>query len=554
MKNPVIGIGLEGCDPVLLEEWMAQGHLKNLKKVRDRGAYGRLSNKFPYSGGHADCFATEPLWGMALTGCYPTKTGFWDAVRFHPETYTVSPDKIYHQPDYPHVHELGETYRVITFDVPVTRISDKVNGWQIQGWGGHFPWPPSLSKPEGLLTEINQKYGSDPLLYKDDGKWWNKQYVKWVPGAIQQSANLRARICCDLMQRQPWDLFLTVFGDIHAAGHDLYDQSLPDHPLYPLRKKEAAVPNPLLQSYQEIDEAVGKIIDNLPENAYLLFFSVHGMAPNHTDVLSMFTIAELLYRFSFPGQVAMGAGKAGATPPPYVSKPIRKGWGGEIWRTMQANPIQKLINTWAPKRWVRSPKKGLLSPYELKRNEVAMDWSPTMLYSGAWPEMKAFAIPAFANGHVRINLQGRERDGIVPPSEYDALCEELTQVFYRLRDARTGQPIVKQVVRTRQSPLEDQENSRLPMADLVVVWHEIPTDVVDSPDFGRIGPVTMNRPGGHRPRGFLLAQGPGIEPGSDLPEGEAVDLAPTILSLLEAPIPGHYDGKPLIQISTAPLV
>ncbi|HEY9657794.1 MAG TPA: nucleotide pyrophosphatase, partial [Allocoleopsis sp.] len=122
-----------------------------------------------------------------------------------------------------------------------------------------------------------------------------------------------------------------------------------------------------------------------------------------------------------------------------------------------------------------------------------------------------------------------------------------TQLMMRLQDGRTGKPLVKEVIRTRKSPLDD--NLKLPDPDLVVVWHEIPTDVVDSPDIGRIGPVTLNRPGGHRADGFVMVKGPGVEAGSSVDAGRAVDLGPTILSLMNAPVPDYMDGKPLLQVT-----
>ena len=76
------------------------------------------------------------------------------------------------------------------------------------------------------------------------------------------------------------------------------------------------------------------------------------------------------------------------------------------------------------------------------------------------------------------------------------------------------------------------------------------TDVVDSPDLGRIGPLTHCRAGGHKSQGFLMAKGEGIAAGSNLPAGEAVDLAPTILELMGAPIPDYFDGQSLVKIST----
>lgn len=551
MKTPVIGIGLDAADPDILEKWMADGHLKNLNKIRQQGAYGRLKNSVSYTGGTADFSSTEPLWVMFTTGCYPNQTGFWDTVKFYPENYKVTCDRVYSGYDYQEYspfYALGDDYQVATFDVPVTRLSDQVNGLQILGWGGHFPFVPRGSEPPTLLPSLTQQYGENPVLYNDDGKWWDADYETWLKQAVKDSVSTRADICRDLLQRQDWDLFLTVFGDTHSVGHDFYDQSQPDHPLYEFRTQKSSAKDPLLESFEAVDESIGRILEAAPENAYIFCFAVHGMGANHTDLLSMFHIAEILYRFNFPGQVALGPGKLGETPPPPITRPIRKGWSGEAWRTNhEANPLKKLINTWAPKRFLPTHQNGLVAPHELAKKGVDLSWSPAMYYADLWPQMKAFALPGFADGHIRINLKGREQNGIVSSSEYGALCEEVTQLFLRLQDGRTGQPLVKQVVRTRQHGLED--DPKLPDADLVVVWHEIATDIVDSPDVGRIGPVTFNRPGGHRPNGFVMAKGPGIEAGTEIVDGRVVDLAPTMLKLLNAPIPDFYDGKPLFNVS-----
>jgi hypothetical protein len=235
-----------------------------------------------------------------------------------------------------------------------------------------------------------------------------------------------------------------------------------------------------------------------------------------------------------------------------ITKPIRNSWAGEIWSQIyEPNPLKKLWRTWTHKKFLRGKKHGLLSPYSLLdppiEQELDMAWMPSMWYWSLWPQMKAFALPAFTNGHIRINLKGRDRDGIVDPSEYDALCEEITDILYRLKNGRTGEPVVRHVARTRKSPTED--DPKLPDSDLVVLWNQPITDVVDSPDLGRIGPLTHCRAGGHSSQGFLLASGPGIEPGSNLSEGEAVDLPATILELMDAPIPQYFEGKSLIEAS-----
>ena len=169
-----------------------------------------------------------------------------------------------------------------------------------------------------------------------------------------------------------------------------------------------------------------------------------------------------------------------------------------------------------------------------------------MWYQPAWSGMKAFALPSFSEGYVRLNVRGREASGVIERADYDKVCAEISAEIMRLTDARTGKPAVKRVVRTRVGPDGPAIDGERPSdADLIVLWDGVPIDVVDHPTAGRIGPVPFKRSGSHVHRGFLMAAGPGVGAGSRLPEAHALDIPPTILTLLGAPIPAHFDGKPL---------
>ena len=549
MKKQVIAIGLDAAEPKLIEQWMSEGHLPNLSKIRQQGIYGRLHNSVNYQGGLAEFSSTEPLWVMMATGCLPNQTGFWDTITYDPKTYQVGCDSVYGGYDYQEYkpfYALGDDYKVAAFDIPVTRVCPGVNGIQITGWGGHHPFHPSDSEPKELLSSIIEQYGENPVYRKDNGIWWDKEYFNWVTQSVEKSVATRTQVCCDLLQKDDWDLFITGFGETHTLGHDLYNMSQPDHPLYPYTNKMDTLGDPMLKGFQQVDQAIGKILAVAPENTSVVLFAVHGMGANLTDLLSMMLLPEVIYRFNFPGKAAIGYGDINQPAPPIISRNIRNGWSAEVWgQVYEPNPIKKLWRTWTHKKFLRGSKHGLLSPYPLMDKKVELSWMPALWYSSLWSEMKAFALPAFADGHIRINLKGRDRNGIVEPSEYDALCNEITEVLYRLIDGRSKQPLVKQVVRTRKSPLDN--DPKLPEPDLIVIWQEIPTDLVDSPDVGRIGPITYNRPGGHRENGFLLAKGQGIAPNSNLATGRAVDIGATILNLMGAPIPDYFDGEPLLQ-------
>ncbi|MCA1992823.1 MAG: alkaline phosphatase family protein [Coleofasciculus sp. S288] len=546
MKNSVIAIGLDAADPILLETWMSQGHLQNLKRFREQGAYGRLTN--------IEYYKAETPWTTFLTGCLPQKTGYWSPVKFHEGTYDVEQIEAYDFTGYSPFYALGDDYRVAVFDMPQTVLSEKVNGIQVLAWGAHSPQTPSHSQPTTLLPELNKHYGKHPALHRDDGDWWDGAYLTRLENALTTGLDRRVAICRDLLHQEKWDLFLTVFGETHSSGHDLWYLSQPDHPLYPYKQGDNSTGNPLLNVFEAVDGALGKILAEVPEDVYVIVFAAHGSDNNTTDVSSMMFLPELLYRFSFPGKVAIAPGKAGKPVPPVVTSPKRKTWTGEIWqRQYEPNPVKGFLKQWIPTKFYphldkifgASGENELISPDRLRQQGHPMFWQPTMWYSPLWPKMKAFAIPSFSEGYIRINLQGREPEGLVPLEEYDALCEQLTEHLYQLKNARTGEPVVKKVLGTRQSGAERDPN--LPDADLVVIWYDQPADVVDSPKFGRIGPVPYRRTGSHRARGFLTVRGLGIAANSTLPEGHAVDLAPTILHLMGAPIPDYCDGKPLVQ-------
>lgn len=543
MKNPVIAIGLDAAEPELLETWMNQGYLTHLKQLKDRGAYGRLTN--------LEYYKAETPWTTFLTGCLPEKTGYWSPVKFHEGSYNVSEIGAYDFQEYPPFYALGDEYRVAVFDVPQSRLSDRVNGEQVLAWGAHSPQTPSLSDPPELLNQLNRDYGKHPALHRDHGDWWDNAYLSRLQKTLHQGITRRGAIVRNLLQQERWDLLLTVFGETHSAGHDLWYLSQPDHPLYE-HKLDTASEDPMLAVFEAVDRTLGTLLAEVPEDAYLVVFSAHGSGNNTTDVPSMLFLPEFLYRFNFPGKVAIAPGTAGTLPEAIVSTPQRKTWTGEIWeRKYSPNPLKQFLRQQLPTQvhplldrlFGTFGEAPLGSPEQLRQQGNPLFWQPSTWYSPLWPQMKAFAIPSYSEGYIRINLAGREPNGIVSLEEYDALCQELTAQLYGWTNARTGGPVVKKVIHTPPT------SRTRPDADLVVVWHDTPADVIDCGKFGRIGPVPYRRTGSHRNRGFLNITGPGIRPGTQLREGHGVDLAPTLLHLMNAPIPDYYDGTSLVEKS-----
>ncbi len=545
MANPVIAIGLDAADPQLLEQWMAAGHLPNLSRLRDRGTYGRLLN--------LESYRAETPWTTFLSGTLPNQTGYWGPVKYHADRYQATERGAYTFKDYPPFYALGPDYKIAVFDMPQTQLSEAANGPQVLAWGAHSPQGPSQSLPAELFDQIIEKYGEHPGLNRDYADCRNLEALTTLQRWMETGIARRAEVCKDWLAQESPDLLLTVFGETHTAGHYHWHMSQ-DHPIY--KTGDSSAPDMLLDIHKAVDRAIGTIVDAAPDGTDVLIFAAHGMGSNVMDLPSMLFLPELLFRWNYPGEYGLAKGNPNRPLPGPKMKYRKRGWIGEVWELKhEKNPLRAWMRANLPTNLHnkieaflgKSAAGGLESPYDQKAQGDSLFWQPANWYRPYWPEMKAFALPSYSEGYVRINLKGRERYGVVDPAEYGAVCDELCDLLYGLTDARTGKPMVDKIVRTRQGdPLID-ENA--PDADLIVLWQEeTAADTVRSQAFGQIGPVPFSRTGSHRAEGFLLAAGPDFEAAADFPADiRAVDLAPTILRLMNAPIPDYFEGEPLLS-------
>ena len=538
--RPVVAIGLDATDPVLLERWMDAGQLPTLASFRASGSYARLTT-FAY------CRA-EASNTTFLTGCRPDTHGYWSPFRYHPD-YRAEQTP-YPFDDFQPFYALGRGYRVCVFDMPQSKLSDRVDGVQVLGWGAHSPRCPSHSIPADLHAELVSRHGPHPTYRKDDvHSMGDRQAMRRLQEGLLTGLRRRVSICRDLLAREPWDLFLTYFSELHSGQHYFWHLSQPDHPLHAAFARPGE--DPLLDLFKAVDAALAEVLAAAPPDATVMIFSDHGMESNATDIPSMVFLPELLYRLAFPGKYGLAAGRPGAPPPPMIKPKPNRSWRASVYGLKHdPNPLTRWMRQHAPGPWFHYTieKRFGMTDIPLSPDDCPLGAQPPMWYSPAWPRMRAFALPSFSEGYVRLNVKGREAAGLVEPSDYDRVWREISADLSQLRDARTGRPLVTNIVRTRADAFTPLQGAGRPSdADMIVMWANAPCDVVDHPVAGRIGPVPFKRSGSHVHRGFFMARGRDVPRGAVLPEGHALDLAPTILSEMGAAIPVHFDGRPLLS-------
>lgn len=544
-RSRVLAIGLDGLEVTFAERLMAAGEMPALAELRRRGVRFRLD--------HGASQRTGLAWEQVASGLSPDAGRRWAAVEFDPTTYVAWQEGARFTPWW-----AGLDLRALVFDTPYVDLRRARNTRGVVAWGAHDPGTTTAGSPDGLLAEFESRFGRYPASRWTYGTPFPSPARTQAMGeALSRALDVRSRAACWLAtERLPdWDLFIAVVGEVHGAVEGLWHGVDPSHPLHG-HPSAAAAARALVDVHRALDRMLGELM-SAEGNAAVVAFNMGGMGPNHSDVPSMVLLPELLYRHAFGHPFLTVPSEWTAAP---NSVPIREegdSWSesSEAWvPPMSAEgpdpPFSGALLSVA--RRLPGPVKGVLKGV---RAAVAdwrshgeptarqdLHWQPALRYRHHWPQMPAFALPSFYDGRVRINLQGRERHGMIEPSRYEETCRGLEAMLRECRDPRTGEPVVDSIERAwTRNPLALAGSE----SDLLVVWRGV-VAALEHPRLGLIGPVPLRRTGGHTgPYGMAYVAAPGLEP-EDRGVRSAFDVVPTIVRLLGHQPPAHITGKSLL--------
>ena len=167
-----------------------------------------------------------------------------------------------------------------------------------------------------------------------------------------------------------------------------------------------------------------------------------------------------------------------------------------------------------------------------------VDWSRTVAYS------------CFSSTEesIFINLEGREPYGIVQPGrDYEAIRERIMEDLKMLKDPISGQPVIDKVMK-REEIYHGPMLERAP--DIQFLSHNLEYSLRGNPyaeSHIAERPMLRQESGYHRLNGIFMLKGEKIRKGVTLSNARLMDLAPTVLYLLEEKIPDDMDGKVLVE-------
>jgi predicted AlkP superfamily phosphohydrolase/phosphomutase len=536
----VMAIGLDGVEPTFLERLLAAGEMPALAALRHRSARFLLD--------HGPAQRTGLAWEHVASGLSPEHAGRWAAVEFDPATYRVWQEGACFDPWWARLAR-----SVVVFDAPYVDLRRAPNTRGIVAWGAHDPGTAIAARPQSLLREFLRRYGRYPEHWTYGTPWPSTHRTHEMGRVLSRALDTRGRAARWLAaQRLPdWDLFFAVAGEVHGTVEGLWHGVDATHPLSKHESARAAAES-VLEVHRALDRMVAELV-GCAGDAALVVFTMGGMGPNHSDTQSMVLLPELLFRHSF-GRPLL------AVPPAWSASP------GEVPILHEKDDWATASVGWLPATSVASgrarealrtfarARPTLKAAFDIVRRTVTrrlgrsavihdLRWQPATRYDAYWPRMAAFALPSFYDGRIRINLKGRERDGVVEPSRYEDVCRGVESLLRECRNPLTGEPAVDFIERAATS---DPLRLAASESDLLVIWRGIAT-ALEHPRLGLVGPVPLRRTGGHTGRyGMAYVVGTPLGAG-DHGVRSSFDVAPTLVELLGCGPRADISGRSLLR-------
>jgi predicted AlkP superfamily phosphohydrolase/phosphomutase len=501
-RPKILVIGLDAFEPKLWQRWAAEGSLPALGGLLSEATWGPVENAPGIYGGSA--------WSSFATGVSPGVHGRF-CRRQAPRGQYV--DRV-HRPDEvggtPFWETLGEAgYRVAVLDVPHTCPARPINGIQLVDWATHDPYyVPACSAPPELVADL-ELVAPAPEPDPCERVPLEREALVALRRQILERVVRKGAITLHCLDREDWDLFVSVFGEAHCTGHRFWFLHDITHPMHS-RELAAEIGDVVHEVYAAIDGAIARILARTGPETHVFVLSSHGMGPVSTGEAIVFD--EILRR--------LGGGPSDGSRSAFAS--LKRAWYALPRRLRDAAPLRRLLEISSARL-----RSSLLFPERERRPFFAI---PTDPFAGA----------------VRVNLAGRECHGIVDPRDYGALCQRLQRDLLEIVIDGTGEQWIERLVVSREvfsGPRVDE------LPDLIVEWKRVPpVRAVRSPKIGTIRiPEIVWRSGDHLGEGFFAARGPGVVPGPIEGPVSIRDFAPTFAAILAATLPG-IEGRAIGRV------
>ncbi len=470
-------IGFDACDPAIAATLMDAGRMPHLASLVRRGL--RRSLVPPYG------LYVGSIWPSLATGTGPAVHGIYSWRQFVPGAYAtkrMQPAEAGGVPMWDSLSRAGAKVAIV--DAPLSAPSQELNGLQIVDWGSHDRWMATNSVGADDLLHDRP---SHPIEVRCDHTARTRPPASMVE-ALLEGATAKGDLSLDVLHRDSWDLFLTVFSESHCAGHHLWKHHDVNHVAHDPEAAIALGGDPLLDVYEALDVQLGRLLEDLDDATVMVILS-HGFVPHyggeHILAEALLRIENAIAPTPTTRAISGSAHRAGH----WATKKVRARFAG-------GDPSLASLD-------------GARAFFQVPNNERF--------------------------GGIRLNVAGREPQGFIDPSAPSGieLIDRLKAELLALRCPTSGRQVVSEVIR-----VDDHHRGprRAHLPDLLVDWEwSAPIDAAVSPTVGLVaGRYSGIRSGDHRPAGEVIVVHPGMADTENDGGGSIriEDLAPTIAASL----------------------
>jgi predicted AlkP superfamily phosphohydrolase/phosphomutase len=520
MERRVLLLCIDAGNRYLLEQWAGEGWLPNIAGLLAKGLKGRtMSLPGLYTGA---------TWPSFQTGVNPARSGVYSWMQLTPGSYEprrcLTGEALKCEPFWCHLSRAGRSVTVL--DIPLSGLTPNLNGVQLVEWGAHdaqygfTTWPPALAR------DVEARFGRHPLRTICNADRDTQAFVEFRDALVSAIAT-KARMTRHFLRTTQWDFFAQVFSESHCVGHQCWHIHDPAHPRHDVAQARV-VGDPIKDVYVAIDAAIGQVLREVDDDTTVILLASHGMGYKYGPQI-------LLERILLGLGVAAPARVA---PPREPQRRLRDHFDPLLTRAWQRMPkaLQEALQP------LRKPFRSWMMPEGTPR--------PPLIDPAA---SRCFVIENnHAHGGIRVNLAGREPNGIVQPgAELDSLYATLERDLMDIVDLDAGKRVVSRVIRTDDLYRGEHRNV---LPDVLVEWSDYAPISKIRLGSSRIGELTGEyrfcRTGDHFPGGMFVATGPGITPGMLQRTVSIMDFAPTFCRMLDVDLP-DVDGTPIHEILAA---
>jgi len=510
MKSPpLVIVGLDAGDAGFIQRWIQEGDLPAIASIMQRGCWGRICG--------SELVCTQGSWLSFFSGISRSEHGYYYNHQLKPGTYDLQGLTARDAQALPFwSHLCGGSRKVAIIDAFETHALEGLPGLQLANWAvqqqyNTAPLPVS-AEPIGLLPDVRRLVGEQIQIdvFKPNGH--SREDLE-AYHLLLRRVEQKGRLGRHFLMRDQSDLVVIGFSEAHTAAHRFWDYRPGGIHYSNAANKEHHLSDAIRDVYQAIDREMGLLLKQLPDKANIFIISLFGMKDQYPTTGLIEAFCRQL------GYHVLSEGTAGALNPlSSVRRIIPLPWRARISRLLPRR-VQDLLHA------------------DHTRNDTN------------WAKTRAFAVPSLNTSFVRVNLRGREPQGIVERGhEYERLLNYIEADLQQLVDVRTGEPAVEKVTRT----VEVFHCCPPPvLPDLFIEWKAAShflervahpkVELVQAKQF-------YDRSSYHSFSGLVAAAGPSIRACGHLGEVSLLDFAPTFLSLMGEPLLQKLTGRVIDQM------